>query len=65
MRKFVIPNIEKENTVTKTVRIKKVLLEKLYNLANENNITVNRLINECIIYALQNMEEKTNDNIES
>lgn len=60
MTKFIIPNIEEENTVTKTIRIKKILVDKLNKLANDNNITVNRLINECIQYALENMEEETN-----
>lgn len=63
MKKFVIPNIEGENTITKTIRIKKVTAEKLEDLAYKNNITINRLINECIDYALQNMEEDTNEDI--
>lgn len=63
MAKFIIPNIEEENTVTKTIRIRKVLIDRLNKLANDNNITVNRLINECIQYALENMEDETNNKI--
>lgn len=60
MHKFIIPNIEEENTITKTIRIRRNIAKKLEELAIENNITFNRLVNECIDYALQNMEEDTN-----
>lgn len=60
MSKFIIPNIEEENTITKTIRIRRNIAKKLEELAIENNITFNRLVNECIDYALQNMEEDTN-----
>lgn len=60
MSKFIIPNIEEENTITKTIRIRRNVAKKLEELAIENNITFNRLVNECIDYALQNMEEDTN-----
>ena len=63
MKKFVIPNIEEENTITKTIRIKRNTAEKLDKLAYKNNITFNRLVNECIHYALQNMEEDTNKEV--
>ena len=55
MHKFIIPNIEDENTITKTIRIRRSTANKLENLAINNNITFNRLVNECINYALQNM----------
>lgn len=57
MKKFIVPNIEEENTITKTIRIKKILAKRLDEIAYKNNITVNRLINECILYALDNMED--------
>ncbi len=63
MKKFVIPNIEEENTITKTIRIKRNTANKLENLAIKNNLTFNRLINECIDYALQNMEEDTTEEV--
>ena len=59
MHKFIIPNIEEENTITKTIRIRRSTANKLESLAVNNNITFNRLVNECIDYALQNMEEDT------
>ncbi len=63
MKKFVIPSIEGDNTITKTVRIKRNTAEKLEELAFKNNITFNRLVNECIDYALQNMDEGTNKEV--
>ncbi len=63
MKKFVIPKIEEENTITKTIRIKRSTANELENLAINNNITFNRLVNECIDFALQNMEEDTTEEI--
>ena len=63
MHRFIIPNIEDENTITKTIRIRRSTANKLENLAINNNITFNRLVNECINYALQNMEEDTKEKV--
>ena len=63
MKKFVIPSIEGENTITKTIRIKRNTAEKLDKLAYKNNITFNRLVNECIDYALQNMDDDTSKEV--
>ena len=63
MKKFIIPNIEEENTITKTIRIKRNTANKLETLAIDNNITFNRLVNECIEYALQNMDEDTTEEV--
>ena len=51
---------QEENTITKTIRIRRNIAIKLEELAIKNNITFNRLVNECIAYALQNMDEDTN-----
>lgn len=63
MKKFIIPNIEEENTITKTIRIKRNVANKLESLAVQNNITFNRLVNECIDLALENMEEDTTEEV--
>lgn len=63
MKKFIIPNIEEENTITKTIRIKRNVSNKLESLAVQNNITFNRLVNECIDFALENMEEDTTEEV--
>ena len=63
MKKFIITNIEEENTITKTIRIKRNVANKLESLAVQNNITFNRLVNECIDFALENMEEDTTEEV--
>ena len=63
MKKFIIPNIEEENTITKTISIKRNVANKLESLAVQNNITFNRLVNECIDFALENMEEDTTEEV--
>ena len=63
MKKFIIPNIEEENTITKTIRIKRNVANKLESLAVQNNITFNRLVNECNDFALENMEEDTTEEV--
>lgn len=63
MKKFIIPNIKEENTITKTIRIKRNVANKLESLAVQNNITFNRLVNECIDFALENMEEDTTEEV--
>ena len=63
MKKFIIPNIEEENTITKTIRIKRNVANKLESLAVQNNITFNRLVNECIDFALENMEEDATEEV--
>lgn len=63
MKKFIIPNIEEENTITKTIRIKRNVANKLESLSVQNNITFNRLVNECIDFALENMEEDTTEEV--
>jgi len=57
MKKFIIPDIEKETTVTKTIRIKQSLVDDLEQIAIKNNITFNRLVLECIKFAIENLEE--------
>ena len=58
MKNFYIPNIGDEKSIWKTIRIKLVTLNKIEELSKKNNISVNRLINECIEYALNNLPEE-------
>lgn len=58
MKNFNIPNIGDEKSILKTIRIKLVTLNKIEELSKKNNISVNRLINECIKYALDNLPEE-------
>ena len=56
MEKFKLPNIIEEKSVLKTIRLKYATLKKIEEISTKNNISVNRLINECINYALNNIE---------
>ena len=62
MEKFNIPNIDNEKSILKTVRIKLTTLNKIEELSKINNISVNRLINECIEFALKNLPENISSN---
>lgn len=59
VEKFKIPDINKEYSITKTFRLKYVLIEKLELISKEHNISMNRLVTECVEYALKNLEFKT------
>lgn len=55
MDKFKLPNLNNEKSVLKTIRLKYTTLQKIDELSKKNNISVNRLINECIEFALNNL----------
>lgn len=50
--------VEKPEYVNKTFRMEKKLLERLEQIAQEENISVNALMVQCCQYALNNMEPK-------
>lgn len=58
MKEFKLPNIEEEQTTLKTIRLKLSTLKKIDKLSKDADISVNRLINECIEFALNNLTEK-------
>ena len=53
MEKFKLPNINEEKSVLKTIRLKLTTLNKIEKISQKSNISVNRLINECIEFALK------------
>lgn len=55
MVEFKLPDLKQEQSVLKTVRIKYNTLQKLLKITKENEISLNRLINECIEFALDNL----------
>lgn len=57
MKEFKLPNIEDEQSVLKTIRLKQYTLNKINELSKQTNISVNRLLNECIEYALNNLTD--------
>ncbi len=58
MSKLVLPNGYSENTILKTIRIKETKLIKIEELSYKHNLSVNKLINICLDYALDNLEEE-------
>ncbi len=60
MEKFKINNIKDNKSELKTFRIKTELLTRIEELSNKYNISINKLVNQCIEYSLNNLEE---DNI--
>lgn len=48
--------------VTKTVRLPEPMVEKLEVLAAKNGISFNRLVIQCIQFALDNIASKKNEN---
>lgn len=59
MKEFKLPNIDEEKTTLKTIRMKLSTINKLDELAKNNDMSVNRLINECIDFALDNLKTDT------
>lgn len=57
MKEFKLPKIEEEKSVLKTIRLKYTTLKKIEDLSKNTNISVNRLINECIEFALENLNK--------
>ena len=60
MKTFKLPNIDDEKSILKTIRIKFSTLKKVEELSKKNNLSVNRIINECIEFALENLNENDN-----
>ena len=58
VKDFKLPNVEDEQSVLKTIRIKFATLKKIEEVAKESNLSVNRVINECIEFALNNLDSK-------
>lgn len=53
--------MKKKYSVTRTIRIKKELLNRLEEIAYKHDISTNKLIIKCIEYALENMEENNEE----
>ena len=56
MAKFKIDkNKVSSKTINRTIRIKEDTFNKLMELSNGNEISFNKVVNECIEYALNHM----------
>jgi len=56
--KFIIEkDTEKISSINRTIRIKPETFEKLMELSEKNNISFNKVINQCLEYALNNLDD--------
>ena len=53
---FVINNKKSNDTVTRTIRISKKVFDKINSIAEEENISFNNVINQIIMYGIDNLE---------
>ena len=59
MEKLKILNFSKRNdTITRTIRIRGKTFDKINDLAEKNNISFNSVINQIIEFGLENLEEE-------
>ena len=65
MSDFKIQNIHNEKSVLKTIRMNTKTLNDIEILSQKTNISINRLINQCIIYALDNLDEDSVKELEA
>lgn len=61
MNDFKLPKSDEEKSVLKTIRLKKNTLKKIEILSKKSNLSVNRIINECLEYALDNLADEKNN----
>ncbi|MCL2775281.1 MAG: hypothetical protein FWD71_18330 [Oscillospiraceae bacterium] len=54
--------IEKEEYVNRTFRLNTKLVDEMYKVCHKNGISLNKLVDICISYALENLD-KDDDNI--
>jgi len=50
-----------DETITKTLRMPKYMIQKLERLAKENRVTFTSVVMQCLQYALDNMGEDDGD----
>ena len=60
MAKLVLPKGEDFYSVIKSIRIRLSDLKKLEELSYKHNISVNKLMNLCLKYAIENLEDEEN-----
>lgn len=59
MEKFrVNTNDGKISSINRTIRLKPEYFEKIMELSEKTGVSFNKIVNQCIEYALNNMEEK-------
>ena len=57
MKDFKLPKASEDKSVLKTIRLKNNTLKKIEKLSKQSNLSVNRIINECLEYALNHLTD--------
>ena len=57
MEKLRIEVEDNSESLLKTIRIRKSLFKRIEDLSIETNVSINKILNKCIEYALDNLEE--------
>lgn len=50
--------IEKEEYINKTFRLNRKLVNEMEKVCDEKGISLNKLVDKCIRYALENLEKE-------
>lgn len=59
MEKFRIDKGDgKISSINRTIRLKPEYFEKIMELSDETGVSFNKIVNQCIEYALNNMDEE-------
>ena len=59
MKNFEIDKSDgKIESISRTIRLKGALFEELTLLSEESGVSFNKIINQCVTYALENMKDK-------
>ena len=48
---------ERISSINRTIRIKPEVFDKLMELSEKNEISFNKVVNQCLEYALENLKE--------
>ena len=58
MKKLVIKsNEEKISSINRTIRIKPEVFDKIMEISEKTGVSFNKVITQCLDYALENLEE--------
>lgn len=59
MEKLIIKkDVEKISSINRTIRLKPEYFDKLTELSEKNDISFNKVVHQCIEYALKNLSEE-------
>ena len=62
MKKFKIDKEpEKISSINRTIRLKPENFDKLMMLSEESGVSFNKIVNQCIEFAIENLESEKNN----